>query len=86
MAYLQHHVGVVVGFDVVEPHDAGEVGGAVVRPVQFALLVQPRDVRPGEGGLQHILQTKRCQLSQLNRSNCLQSYRTVLEQWSFHSL
>ena len=33
MAYLQHHVRVVVGFDVVEPHDAGEVGGAVVRPV-----------------------------------------------------
>ena len=69
MAHLQHHVGVVVGFDVVEPHDAREVGGSVIRPVQLALLIQPRDVRPGEGGLQHILRTKRCQYSHINRSN-----------------
>ena len=59
MAHLQHHIGVVIGLDVVEPDDTREIGGAIIGSVQLALLVQPCDVWSGEGGLQHILQTER---------------------------
>ena len=52
---LQHGVGVVVGFDVVEPHDAGQIRGAIVGTGQLGLLVQVADLLRREGGLQHVL-------------------------------
>lgn len=56
--YLQHHVGVVVGLDVIEADDSRQVGGPIVGSVQFALLVQPRNVLLRERWLQHILWKK----------------------------
>lgn len=56
--YLEDSIGVVVGFDVVEPHDTGQVRGAVVRTGELGLLVQVGDLLRSEGGLQHILQER----------------------------
>lgn len=56
--YLQHSVGVVIGLDVIEADDSRQVGGPIVGSVQFALLIQPRNVLLRERRLQHVLWKK----------------------------
>lgn len=53
--YLQHYVGVVIGLDVIEADDSRQVGGPIVCSVQFALLIQPRNMLFRERWFQHIL-------------------------------
>lgn len=38
-SYLQHHVCVVVGLDVIEADDSRQVGGPIVGSIQFALFI-----------------------------------------------
>lgn len=53
--YLQHYVGVVIGLDIIEADDSWQVGGPIVRSIQFALLIQPCNMLLRECWLQHIL-------------------------------
>lgn len=66
--YLQHNVGVVISLDVIEADNSRQVGGPIVRSVQFALLIQPCNMLLCERWLQHILQgeSDKCQLAHVS--------------------
>lgn len=58
-SYLQHHVGIVIGFDIVETYNAWQVCCSIIGTVQFTLLVKPCNVLLGESWLQYILCKKK---------------------------